>query len=199
MRKIPLMSLAVAAAFVVSACGDDAGGVGTNSGDTPTAAEQEVILEILGEIGAVPFVGAFLAPEAAGPQTAPPINENYSYSASCTEGGSVNVSGKYTGDIDQTALTGTISFDITQQVNGCAEKDDGGTVTVTVDTSPDIVISGDITLNGSTAAPSGSLSWMGGISWTSTDGNSGSCGIDVTVYLGTGNVSGMVCGESVTT
>jgi hypothetical protein len=199
MRKFRFLPLLVAGAFVVGACSDD-NGTGTTAGDTPTAAEQDALLEVLALVGALPGVGSFDSPAAAGPQAAPQVDIDYNYSDSCPEGGSVNVTGKYSSDIDPNNPTagGTYSFDITQDFNGCKSADTDNTVIVTVDGDPNVKISGDITIGSSQLDFSGSLSWKGGIKWSSDAGSSGTCAIDVTYNFGTFTGSGSVCGESIT-
>lgn len=198
MRKVRFIPMLVAAAFVAGACGDD-GGTGTTSGDTPTAAEQDALLEVLGSVGALPFIGSLSAPADPGPQMASQTDFDYNYSDSCPEGGTVNVNGSYSSDIDVNNPTagGTISFDITQDFNACKSADSGNTVIVTVDGDPNVKISGDITIGTNQSSFSGSLTWKGGIAWSSDAGNSGTCAIDVTFSLTNERATGTVCGESV--
>ena len=78
MRKVRFLPMLVAAAFVAGACGDD-NGTGTTSGDTPTAAEQDALLEILGNVGALPFIGGLASPADPGPQLASQTDFDYNY------------------------------------------------------------------------------------------------------------------------
>lgn len=175
--------LVVALAF--SACGDDGGPVGTNSGDPLTEAEANALFNQLFGMG----FGEVASPPAMMAPAAEPIPET---STACPGGGSVTISGSVN------AGTNSASFDITETISGCIVTE--GVVVFTVNGDPSIRITGDITIDQSTQDIEMDMTVRGGIRFSTDDDRDGSCAIDVSISLTSSSVSasGQVCNHSVT-
>ena len=192
MRKVArLFALTAGVAVFATACGSD-NGTGTNSGDALTTQEA---LDVYAQLNAA--IGTALGGAVPGPAASPGASMDPipTVSADCPYGGSVSVSG----DVDASNFGengGNISFTFTENINGCGVMSGGNTFTV--DGDPNISISGDIdvSISGMSYNLSGTYDLSGGFSYTSDDGRSGSCAMDVSVDYGTFSVSGSVCGQS---
>jgi hypothetical protein len=196
MRKaVRLFALTAGLAFVATACGDDdPTGTGTNSGDPLTTQEALDVYAQLNLAVSQALGGAVPGPAATPGAAMDPIP---TVSADCPYGGSVTVSG----DVDASDFGqngGSLSFTFTESISGCKVMSGGNTFTV--DGDPNISISGDIdvTLSNQNYSLSGTYDLDGGFSYTSDDGRSGSCAMDVSVDYGTFSVSGSICGQSIT-
>ncbi len=165
----------------VSACGGDDDVTGANSGDQLTTTES---LAVFSELQ-LALSSALTAPMAAA--AAEPIPNT---TADCPGGGSISISG----DVNENGDNFTFSID--ENINNCVVM--AGGVTFTVNGDPRINISGDITINQSTFAFTGTFDMTGGFRYTSDDNRSGSCAMDVSFNFGTGAISGTICGNSVT-
>jgi hypothetical protein len=162
--------------LLVGAC-SDSGGV---SGDP---LDQEEAAAIFAEVFGVAF-GAIGAPPAVMMAPAEAIEP---VTGECELGGSVTISG------DVTEGTSSVSFDLTEAINGCVVESGG--VEFTVNGDPNIKISGNLTVSGQSI--SGTFDMTGGFKYTADDGRSGGCGVDVSVNFSTLQASGSVCGQSI--
>lgn len=176
----------VALGIAVSACGDGAGTLGTNSGDPLDAGEANAVFNQLFAIG---FGGIASGPAPLRAAAAEPIPETTSQ---CPGGGSVTVSG----DVDGGSTSA--SFNIVETISGCMITEDG--VVFTVNGDPNITISGDISFDQSLENLDVDMDMIGGFGYSADDGRSGTCAVDVSISLtGTNaSVTGNVCGQSVT-
>ena len=166
--------------FAVSACGDDEGGsTGTNSGDQLSATEGLAIFTAL----QTALAGGLATPMAT---AAIPVDG----SANCPGGGSISLSG----DVD--ADGSSITFDITETISGCIVSSGG--VNFTINGDPNIRIQGDLDVNTTTFATTGTFAMSGGFTYTSDDSRSGSCSISINFDYGDLSVSGSICGTSIT-
>jgi hypothetical protein len=192
MRKVStsFIGLTTALALTVVACGDD-DLTGVDPGSELTSTEVTAILTALGSA----FESASSSAQAAPAQVPEPVSETFDESVPC-ESGSIAVSGSILGSADvetfESDLTTTVSWD----PNACVVGD--GTNTFTVDGAPGVELvlhliftQGALTLSGTET---------GGFSFTSSDGRSGSCALDVTFSIATAptgverTVTGTICG-----
>ena len=193
MRKA-VRFLALTAGLVVfaTACGDDTP-TGTNSGDPLTTQEAlDVYVQLNAAIGQA--LGGVTAPAATPGASQDPIP---TVSANCPYGGSVSVSGDYDiGDFNTNTGEGTISFSLTESISSCGVM--SGDIEFTVNGDPNITVGGDITIAqvNQTFDISGTYTMNGGFRYTSDDGRSGSCAMNVSVNYETFSVSGSICGNS---
>ena len=185
-----LLAALVAVGLTVTACGDGDGGIGTTSGAELTVSEVDAIL---GELFNIAFGVGGLSPAASAPATPIPFNENISESEACPGGGSVSLSGNISGTIDDVTLEGNIDMTLTESISGCVIT--SGTKKFTVNGDPNIKITAAMTIKANFSI-SGMFTMKGGFKFTSDDGRSGSCGIDMSVDLATGSATGNVCGHS---
>ena len=171
--------------MAVSACGDDGGAVGTTSGDPLNSTEANAVFNQLFGIG---FGGLASPPALMAAPAAEPIPET---TTQCPGGGSVTVSGDVSGG------TTSGSFDITETISGCVVTEGG--VAFTVNGDPEIRITGDITIGQTLEDIDIDMTIRGGFTYSSDDGRSGSCGVDVSISMtgSTISASGNVCGQSV--
>lgn len=187
------IGLTIALALTVVACGEDATGV--TSGDELTSAEVAVVIAALGS--AFDSVGvAAQQVAAAGPALAAiNISENFSLSVPC-ESGTLDVSGSMDGTVDDQTFAMDATLEVSWDPNGCVVSDDINTFTV--DGAPRVTVTLDISSSEDIVSISGTET--GGFSFTSSDGRSGSCAIDVTFSLVTtatsvdSTITGTICG-----
>jgi hypothetical protein len=193
MRKAArFFALTAGLAVFVTACGGDDVPTGTNSGDPLTTQEALDVYAQLNAAVSTALGGAVPGPAASPGAAMDPITP---VSADCPYGGSVRV----TGDVDASSFGqsgGNISFTLIENINGCGVMSGG--YEFTVDGDPSIAISGDIdvSIDGQNFDISGTYDLDGGFSYTSDDGRSGSCAMNVSVNYGTFAVSGSICGQS---
>jgi hypothetical protein len=196
MHKIFSKFIGVTAALTltVAACGDDITGI--NEGDTLSNAEVAAVVAALS--ASFDSVGVAAGVPAAAPGLAPiSFNESFGITVPC-EDGTLDVDGSASGTIDDETFASDISMEVTWDPNGCVVTD--GTNTITVDGAPRIELTLDWTSAEDVFTFTGTE--VGGFSFTSSDGRSGSCALDVTFSLTsdvggfTGTVSGTICGLS---
>ncbi len=163
----------VISVLAVSACSDD-GPTGTDSGDQLTDEEIQALFNTF----ATAFSSLGVAGAAAG---APParatisISQSFDVDAPCPAGGTIDTSGSVSGSIDDETFASDLSFILTFNPMGCAVTTASGSVTIDGDPSIQLIIDsvtseGLISLSGSQ---------VGGIRFTSSDGRSGSCALNV--------------------
>ena len=200
MRKMSsgFIWLTTAVALTVAACSDDPTGV--DSGDPLTSAEVEAVIAAFSSAFDSAGVGAQRVATigldgAAAAQAAIPINESFNVSIPC-ESGSLQVSGSLNGTVDEQTFNMDVTMEVSWDPNGCVVSD--GTTTFTVDGAPQINLVLDMTSTSDALTMSGTET--GGFSFTSSDGRSGSCALDVTYSLVTdnagisGSATGTICG-----
>jgi hypothetical protein len=168
------IGLATILSLTVVACGDDP--TGNDSGDELSSTEVAAVLTALES--ALASVNLIIG--GGGPVTGParvpiPVNESDEGSFLC-ESGTVEVSASLTGSFDDETqednLTTTVSFD----PKACVVGDGTKTLTLDGDPSVEFVLNSTSTQDGRTT----SGTEKGGFSFTSSDGRSGSCALDVT-------------------
>lgn len=205
--SISFIGLTTALALTVVACGDD--GTGLNDGDELTSAEVAAVMAVFGSAFESVGVSAQAVSQrlstidfsGAAPAQAPiDVNETFDVSVPC-ESGTLEVSGSITGSIDDVTYDIDITTTVRWDPNGCVVGD--GTNTFTVDGAPHVDLVLDMTSTQDALTMSGTET--GGFSFTSSDGRSGSCALDVTFSVVTGNtgidssVTGTICGLEAST
>ncbi len=198
MRKTSssFIGLTTALALTFVACGDDPTGV--DSGDELTSVEVAAVMAAFSSAFDAAGVQAAAVSQAAGaaPAQAPiSVDENFDVSVPC-ESGTLDVSGSMSGSIDNETFDMDVTMDVSWDPNGCVVSDE--TNSFTVDGAPQVTVALDMTSTQNTLTISGTET--GGFSFTSSDGRSGSCALDVTFSLVTtetsvtSTVTGTICG-----
>ena len=181
--------------LVLAACGDG----GTAPVDELTEAEIEALVEAFFVAGA--FDGVFAGPSGIpGAPAGVPVDETFEdESVPCPLGGSVELSGRITGDLDEETGEGELRFQIVQVHDACRSQARG--MTFTFDGNPKIDAVMDLIVTGTSVDFSGTNE--GGIRWA-VGGRSGTCTVDVRYALSgdvegvpTASVTGTICGRSV--
>ena len=192
MRKLStsFIGLTTAVALTLVACGGD-DGTGITSGDALSSAEVAAVIAAFGSSFDSVGVSAAAAPARA----AISFNESFDLSVPC-ESGTLQVSGSISGTVDDVTFDSDITTTVSWDPNACVVSD--GTNTFTIDGAPQINLTLDLTSTQDALTLSGTET--GGFSFTSSDGRSGSCGLDVTFSILsdstgiTSNVTGTICG-----
>lgn len=197
MDKLRTTLVTAGLALVAAGCGGDNNPVGVNSGDPLTPYEMQLVFNQLTAV----FENLGAAPASPGPAAATQsFNESINQPAPCDSGGSITANGSVNGTVDD--VTGELDMTLHMRMtpNGCVVETE--TASITLDGAPYIQMDMDFYLSDTTIDMSGTQ--KGGISFTSTDGRSGSCAFDISftgnVNLDTqaeeSSVSGTVCGAS---
>jgi hypothetical protein len=174
-----------------AACSAD--GITETTGDLLSDQEVLEVFAALSTLGSDILPVAAVAAPVDGPQLAPvPVDESFSESAACPNGGTVSISGKVKGTVDNETFDADLDFDLTEDFSSCATTT-VSQLLVTFDGQPDIDITGNMTLSGQNV--SGALSYQGGFAWATDDGRSGVCGVDFDVSFSTGTQSGSWSGQ----
>ncbi len=191
MRKMSttLIGLTTALTLTVVACGDSLTGV--TSGDELSSTEVAAVLAALGS--AFETVGAQAAPS----QAAISVNTDFDVTVEC-ESGTLKVSGSVAGTFDDETFESDLSTTVRWEPNACVVSDESTGKTFTVDGAPRVELVLDITTTLESVTVSGTQE--GGFSYTSSDGRTGSCAMDVTFSIVTtessvdATVTGTICG-----
>jgi hypothetical protein len=194
------LSLLVGATFLASACSDMSGPNHTlTDAEAAYLAEQMasasldgVSQSMVGSPGLSPGVaGAPAQTEHWGPVT---WERTFTMTRSCPAGGTLTTSGSNKGAIDSTG-SGTVEISHILAMADCAHTRD--TVTITVNTDPDITMKGTVTIAGGRRT-GGTFTKQGKFLWATSDGRSGFCEVNLSItWTGDGNhsMTGTVCGR----
>lgn len=131
---------------------------------------------------------------AAGPIT---WERSFTETRPCPAGGTRTTSGTSKGTIDSETHSGTVEVSHTLSMDDCARTRDS--VTITVNTDPAIVMAGTVIIEAGHRA-SGSFTKTGTFLWTTSDGRSGSCEVNLTITWGADGghtVTGTMCGKEI--
>lgn len=199
-----LSATGLIALMAVAACGDGTTG---SSGDDLSAAEAQAVGTQVLTVAFTALGTAFASlnetadlPDGLSLNVARvtnvPIDETVSQSVNCPAGGTAQVSGSVSGNVNDDD-SGNLSVNIEEDLNDCGVTADGKTIVVST-TSP-FQLEG--TLNfaaGGEPTGTNEITMKGNFTWES-DGESGSCGIDLSAsFTGTsGSGSGSVCGQDI--
>ena len=199
--RLDLRSFAVATLLSVSSfagCGGDPVGL---EGDPISEAEIQAIFSALG--GAFSSLSNTPAQASAVPggPAAVSVSQSFDTSVPCARGGAIDASGDVSGNVDDETFASDLRFELTLEPSGCVVATEDGTITV--DGSPNVRFEIDSAFSDASISMDGSQA--GGLRFTTSDGRTGVCGIDVAfstvIELGsTGTaqqaVSGTICGVS---
>ena len=197
MRKVStsFIGLTTALALTVVACGDDLTG-GTpddelTSGNELTSTEVAAVLAAFGST----FESAASGAQAAPAQVTESVDETFDVSVPC-ESGSIAVSGSITGSADVETFISDLTTTVSWDPNACVVGQ--GTNTFTLDGAPGVELVLHLTSTQVALTLTGTET--GGFSYTSSDGRSGTCALDVTFSIATTPtgveriVTGTICG-----
>jgi len=181
------LALTATLTLAIAACGGDS--VGVTSGDPLTQQEALAIFTELND-AVSDALGGVAAPAASSGATMDAIP---TVTGDCSAGGSVTVSGDADADINQSTMTGSVSFSLTESINGCALV--YNSIRFTVNGDPNIKINGDLDI-GENFNITGTYEMKGGFEYDADDSRSGTCGVDVNVNFTNLTASGSFCGQS---
>lgn len=191
-----IASLAVGLALTLAACGDNP--VGVNSGDELSDAEIQAVFNA--------FSGAFSNVNASAHAAAPvegiqmadiQVDHSVDVSTACALGGEIGLNGSVDGTVNDETFASDLEMEVGVAFDACGVASDQ--ITLTVDGEIDFyahVVVGETSFSAD--------GWQrGGFEFTTNDGRSGSCAIDIDFSAsyteGTSaesSVSGTVCGRS---
>jgi hypothetical protein len=198
-KGVSLVPLVTLLAFV-TACSDFLGSGGKL--DTQEAIDVADFMAATA-IDGLDGIGVVGAP-AASPEASPAITftRTFTVNRTCPAGGSVTISGRVEGEIDRGTGSGTLTENRTISMDDCARGSRRGTITLNTPDNAPITISGQVTIeNGRHVA--GSFTKQGTFVWSRSNGDSGSCTIDLTVTWSrqgntfTHTVKGTICGREI--
>lgn len=204
-NRFGMIAITAASVALFAGCRDDSvAGLGAGGGEL-SAAEVQALNEAMvdkafegwdfGEATAS-RVPEGIALNAVGAPIS--IDHAVTVSAACEQGGTASVDGAVTGTIDDQTFAGQLSLDVTTSMVACAFPAEG--TLFTVDTEPDLSLSGSVAWDQTGIVGTAEFTYVGGIAWTTDDGRSGTCSIDVLVSLsqdGSSAASGTACGVDV--
>ena len=200
-KRLWYLSLAAAVALIAGACEPLSGPNGQLTDDEAAFLAQEFADVALNGVsasmaGAPGFAGA---PSAADAPAAGPITweRTFTETRPCPAGGTRTTSGSSQGTIDSETRSGTVEVNHTLAMDDCART--RGDVTITVNTDPAITIIGTVTIEAGHRA-GGSFTKTGTFFWTTSDGRSGSCEVNLTITWGPDGdhtMTGTMCGRDV--
>ncbi len=195
-------SLAPAVALLAfgTACSDFLGSGGNLDTQDATDVADFMAATAIDGLDGIGVIGAPAASMEAAPAVV--FTRTFTVTRSCPAGGSVTVSGKVEGEIDRDTRSGTLTENRSISFDDCARELRRGTITLnTADDAP-ITVNGQVTIeNGSHVA--GSFTKQGTFQWSQSNGDSGSCSIDLTITWSrdgntfTHTVKGTICGRTV--
>jgi hypothetical protein len=198
MRKVStsFIGLTTALALAVVACGDDPTGddPDVDSGSELTSTEVAAVLAAFNAA----FESAVSGASAAPAQVPEEVDETFDNVSVPCESGNLVVSGSITGIADVETLVSDLTTTVSWDPNACVVGQ--GTNTFTVDGAPGVELVLHVTSTAQLAALTISGTETGGFSYTSSDGRSGTCGLDVTFSVATADtgvvrtVTGTICG-----
>lgn len=176
--------------FAVSGCGGDS--PTGNSGDALNPLEvQFLVFAYFGvlQLIDVPLLDA--GPAAVSGPARTPYAELYDDlidgTAECSGGGIITIDGLITGEVDEQSGTADLAANATADFDACVVP--GETVTLTLNGAPDIDISADMDVT--QQALSITIDSDGAVAFSTSDGRSGTCAIDLRVAASASEVAGV--------
>ncbi len=186
---------ALLATGALAACGKDA--TAPASQMRPDEA-QTLALGLAGSARA--FNGSSMAaPDvAATVQATAPFSISVNESLPCPRGGTLAVQATTSGQFGRLPLALVADMTGTVKPNACAYEVKAGTLTVTGD--PDVAVTAHVAVGAVTNLGVDTFTAKGGLTWSTSDGRSGTCAIDFTSTgdfgANTRTVKGTICGNS---
>ena len=201
-RKSALAVLAAAALF---AAGCEKNATAPVEG-TLASADAAMLAEELDAITGVALstqIGSFMLFASAPGNAAPlPVDRSFTTTRQCPGGGSVTVAGTTKGEMDRATRSLSLETNATRTENACAiPTRRAGGATLTLTGNPNVAIRAvHKVANGEPSGPQ-TVTQKGAFRWSSSDGRSGSCTVDLTSTLDfasqTYSVKGTLCGQTV--
>ena len=191
-----MYGLAAGLALTLAACSGDP--VGVNSGDELTDTEIQAIFNALGDaIGGIDASAHRVAPLDGIQMADIDVSQDISVSSQCNLGGEISVDGSVDGTVNDETFASDIEMEVGVQFDACGLETDQNTVSVDggIDYYAHVVLS-----DGSFSADG---TQEGGFSFTTDDGRTGSCAIDIDFSASytegesvQSSITGTVCGRS---
>jgi hypothetical protein len=193
--------LALTAALALAACGgDDSTGL---DGDLSEAEAAALGTVIMGQALTAGFSAMGGASGVAGPALSIPFGSSIEVTESCPLGGSVAISGDFSGDLDLGGGSSTIDMDVSMTHQSCRLSDPSTGLLFTLNGAPTLTTDMSMVLN-SDGSGTFSGGYGGAVAWD-LDGRSGECTLDIdfsgsVTASGEDNTSitGTVCGQPIT-
>jgi hypothetical protein len=194
--KLLLPALAVLA---LAAC--DGNAVGPAADKALSAAESETLATVFGDQNSG-FLDGFSGPSFSktpdGPRLATTVTTTFTRTRTCPQGGSVKLEGTHVVTTDPATHSGSAQFNATRTESACAVG--RGDVVITVNGNPNTVLTANQTWTNGTPGVRTATA-KGSISWSTSNGRSGTCNIDVThtwtPSTHTLHVVGQICNRTV--
>lgn len=169
------------------------------------AAKLAASMDASSSLGAADFgLGATVAIRAAGSgataaaTAAVAINNTFSVTKQCPQGGNVVIAGTIVGTGDQTTRSLTVDANATRTDAGCAFQTDDGVLTL--NGSPNLVYKGHLNIVNGLLSGLQTQSHKGSFTW-SRPGGSGTCDVDVSSSYDPATriatVTGTFCGKTI--
>jgi hypothetical protein len=201
-RKSALASLA-AAALLAAGCDRNATAPAEGALESADVALLAEELDALTGVALSSQIGSFLLFSEAPATAAPlPVDRSFTTTRQCPGGGSVTVAGTVKGETDRATRSLSLETNATRTENACAiPTRRAGGATLTVTGNPNVAIRGvHKAVNGQPSGPQ-TVTHKGAFSWSSSDGRSGSCALDLVSTVDfaalTYSVKGTLCGQTV--
>lgn len=183
-----------------TACGDFLGSEGNLDTQDATDVADFMAATAVDGLDGIGVIGAPVASMEAAPAVS--FTRTFTVTRSCPAGGSVTISGKVEGEIDRDTRSGTLTDSRSISLDDCTRELRRGTITLnTADDAP-LTVNGQVTVqNGVHVA--GSFTKQGTFQWSRSNGDTGSCTIDLTIAWSrdgntfTHTVKGTVCGRTI--
>jgi hypothetical protein len=201
-RKFALPAL-VAAAVLSTGCEKNATAPAEGTLASADAALLAEELDALTGVALSSQIGSFMLFSAVPANGAPlPVDRSFTTTRQCPGGGSVTVAGTTRGETDRATRSLSLETNATRTENACAiPARRAGGATLTVTGNPNVAIRAvHKVVNGEPSGPQ-TVTQKGAFKWSSSDGRSGSCSVDLTSTVDfaarTYSVKGTMCGQTV--
>ncbi len=190
----PARVIALSAALIVAACGEDSLVPSDLSQDEAQELASAILSATFANSGTIPT-----GPQLSGPQMVE-FMTTFDDTAPCPMGGEVALSGSLDVYVNDTTQAAELTYVMTQVHDGCVVQGDGGRQ-FTLTGNPNLGFNFLVSTEGESVTWDGTVA--GTLDWVH-DGNSGSCGISYE-FSGTaqagqsigGSVEGTVCGYQI--
>jgi hypothetical protein len=181
MRKVPVLALLAAAGFAAAGCTEPFG----PDSNALTLEESQLVASELDAIGNLvdgdlaSVISIFFAFDEDVAAAAVPVNETLARTRPCPAGGTVTLTGTITGTRDREARSLSTTTSATKTAAACAITNPKNNVTITVNGNPNIAFGSTRNIVNGQLSGIQTTFEKGGFTWSTSDGRSGSCAIDV--------------------
>lgn len=205
LRSVRSVSLLLATAATLSACGDDdpvmPPGDGLN--DDEAAALASLLVEQSVDAGFSSLEARTTGPAEVGAPAGVPIEfeTEFGFVAPCPLGGSVDVQVTASGTVDDQTRAADLSLGVAQVHEACTVADDESGLEFTLDGDPDLSVTFDLVTDGEAGYDVEGI-FEGAVAWSISDARSGRCELDLAFEAqgdadagtGTASLLGRICG-----